>query len=555
MPTGMTAAPIEHPPEAPRRPRPPSRHVEGDGGQRPAFHAGSSMPALRRVGTPRMARRFGVLLMSAFVVTPMVLGFVPWRQAVHGDGSIIGYHPLDREFKVASPIYGRVMEYYVGEGDAVAPGDLIARVENIDTQYVETLEAQLELAEQQFEFAEQQVEAYRDVAKQAEAARGELVAAAEADVAGAEQKLQEALGKRLEAGFDLDGYRWKYEQAEKLVSGGLDSGQSLIAAEQVFRTAEQKAEQAGAAIEAARASKRAYEAKVRSTEAKALADIQKAMTEVQNAQVKVREYGNKLQELGVKIRQQEQGSTIRAPRAGRVLRLLTNVGPGAQVKDGDPLAILIPETQRLAAEVYLPGRDIPLVHPGAPVRLQFEGWPAVQFVGWPSVAVGTFPGKVALVDASDTKPGKFRILVVPDLDGPEIEYRGARSPFAEGAAIRGAESGAKARVREVRPGDDQSGTLVIEMIAGEFLPDEPIRGESGGLARVRNPWPSQRFLRQGARANGWVLLRKVPLGFEIWRRINGFPPVLDEQGPDGESGYASAGDEKQEKPPKLKRPK
>jgi len=38
------------------------------------------------------------------------------------------------------------------------------------------------------------------------------------------------------------------------------------------------------------------------------------------------------------------------------------------------------------------------------------------------------------------------------------------------------------------------------------------------------PWPSAPYLRQGVRANGWVLLDQVPLGFELWRQFNGFPP-------------------------------
>lgn len=58
--------------------------------------------------------------------------------------------------------------------------------------------------------------------------------------------------------------------------------------------------------------------------------------------------------------------------------------------------------------------------------------------------------------------------------------------------------------------------------------------DGGGNFRVvvtpdRNdePWPSTRFLRQGVRANGWVLLNRVSVGFELWRQLNGFPPVLD----------------------------
>ncbi|MBX9602161.1 MAG: HlyD family secretion protein [Bryobacteraceae bacterium] len=51
------------------------------------------------------------------------------------------------------------------------------------------------------------------------------------------------------------------------------------------------------------------------------------------------------------------------------------------------------------------------------------------------------------------------------------------------------------------------------------------------------PWPSKMYLRQGVRANGWVLLRVVPLGFELWRQFNGFPPTIaqDEPGATGVS--------------------
>lgn len=38
------------------------------------------------------------------------------------------------------------------------------------------------------------------------------------------------------------------------------------------------------------------------------------------------------------------------------------------------------------------------------------------------------------------------------------------------------------------------------------------------------PWPDVRYLRFGARANGWVLLETVPLGYELWRKMNAFPP-------------------------------
>lgn len=44
-------------------------------------------------------------------------------------------------------------------------------------------------------------------------------------------------------------------------------------------------------------------------------------------------------------------------------------------------------------------------------------------------------------------------------------------------------------------------------------------------------WPDARYLRQGVRANGWVLLNRVTLGFELWRQLNGFPPVVAKEPP------------------------
>ena len=50
-------------------------------------------------------------------------------------------------------------------------------------------------------------------------------------------------------------------------------------------------------------------------------------------------------------------------------------------------------------------------------------------------------------------------------------------------------------------------------------------------------WPDDRYLRQGVRANGWVLLKQVPLGYEIWRQLNGFPPTVADEAPgQGKSG-------------------
>jgi membrane fusion protein, adhesin transport system len=53
-------------------------------------------------------------------------------------------------------------------------------------------------------------------------------------------------------------------------------------------------------------------------------------------------------------------------------------------------------------------------------------------------------------------------------------------------------------------------------------------------------WPEERFLRQGVRANGWVLLNEVALGYELWRQLNGFPPVYGDDKDAEEAGGKEA---------------
>lgn len=172
---------------------------------------------------------------------------------------------------------------------------------------------------------------------------------------------------------------------------------------------------------------------------------------------------------------QNQRQLVTAPRDGRVFSV--SVTDGTYLKEGDLICVIIPETESRFVEVWVDGNDMPLIHPrkedengitkGSSVRLTFEGWPAIQVVGWPSVSTGTFGGEVMFVDATDNGKGQFRVLVGPD---PDVIDRG----------------------------------------------DGP----------VEVSWPSgQRWLRQGVQARAWIMLDQVPLWFELWRQINGFPAI------------------------------
>jgi hypothetical protein len=44
-------------------------------------------------------------------------------------------------------------------------------------------------------------------------------------------------------------------------------------------------------------------------------------------------------------------------------------------------------------------------------------------------------------------------------------------------------------------------------------------------------WPEQSHVRQGTKVMGWVILNRVPLWYELWRRFNLFPPDYQEGPP------------------------
>ncbi|MFN5309637.1 MAG: HlyD family efflux transporter periplasmic adaptor subunit, partial [Candidatus Kapaibacterium sp.] len=106
---------------------------------------------------------------------------------------------------------------------------------------------------------------------------------------------------------------------------------------------------------------------------------------------------------------------VRSPVNGKVVRLLT-LGSGETLKQGQEIAIIVPDANSLAVELMISGNDAPLLSVGRKVRLQFDGFPGFQISGWPSVSVGTFGGIISVIDAVDDEKssGKFRVVVRPD---------------------------------------------------------------------------------------------------------------------------------------------
>jgi multidrug resistance efflux pump len=423
-----------------------------------------TFPALHLVRTTRLIRILGKLTFALLVLSVLAMFFAPWQQTSKGYGVVVAADPQFRTQDVDSQYDGIIKYVKAGlrEGATVDEGELLFELEPVAAREQEQLAAQIEQTRSarlasinSLEFAKQNVQLQK-------LSGNTLVEAARSDVEAARNKWKQSEQEVLSLEAEYKQKAYLQEQAEVLFPKGLTSEQDLMDKRNGLTAAFAKLEKARRAVDE---SFQLLDAKESELEAKRNdLDIKnrESQTKEQQESAKLTEIENKLTDLQIKVSLLDR-LKVTAPRHGIVHKLHGREGSNS-VKKGDLLFSIVPSTDDLAVELTVPGRDMPLVHLGDKVRLQFQGWPAVQFVGWPSAAVGTFGGRVIALSPTDDMKGNFSILVGPD-------------------------------------------------------PEEP-------------QWPDDRYLRQGVRANGWVLLKQVSLGYEIWRQLNGFPPVISDQEPD-----------------------
>ena len=399
----------------------------------------------------RRVRFLSKSLSFLFVLCFVAVAFLPWRQFIQGSGRVIAYNPLERTTVIEAPLAGRVQTSHVMEGQYVRQGDLLFELADNDPNLLVNLQQQLQLARQRRDAAKERLEALNGQVSELERAMplGIEAARARLDVARVSATTASQQFQRIESLF---------------------KDQRGLASQRDFELSQLDRDRTTADL--ARS-----EVELRRTEVDLRASLNSAMASRDSAKADFASADQAAISLEIQVNQ-TQNQKVLAPRDGYIMRL--QVTEGTFLRAGSPLCTLIPQTSEPRVELYVSGNDMPLIQArvsdergnvisyGSPVRLQFEGWPALQLIGWPSLAVGTFGGEVILVDPTDNGQGKFRILVGPR---PDVVTR-------DGKAV------------EIRD------------------------------------WPENQWLRQGIRANGWVLLQEVPLWFEIWRQQNGFPPAL-----------------------------
>ncbi|PJJ60091.1 HlyD family secretion protein [Hymenobacter chitinivorans] len=414
---------------------------------------------------PKGARLLGRVLTAVGLIFVILL-FLPWRQTIEGTGSLTTLSPQDRPQTVQNAIAGRIEHWAVREGQLVQKGDTLLTISEIKDEYFdpnlpERLREQLAAKQgnvaanaAKIQATDQQIEALRlTLNVQLDAARNRVTQARNtvridsADLVAVRNSFQVAQSRlaRYEEGYknglfsltDIETRRLKLQEDQAKVTAQRNK---LLNAQQSL---------ANARIELSN-----LRAKYEQDLAKTLSDRSSAVSSRSSSEGEVAALRNKISNVEVR-----RGLyVVRAPQTGYVVRTL-KAGIGETIKEGESIATLQPDAPVLAVEMYVRAMDVPLIQRGRPVRLQFDGWPAIQFSGWPSAAVGTFGGTVTVIDVVSTTNGKYRLLVRP------------------------------ARHNEQDP-----------------------------------TWPAQ--LRLGSGVYGWVILDSVPVWYEIWRQLNGFPPSL-----------------------------
>lgn len=457
------------------------------------------LPALRLARSSRLAHWVGRSLMVLLVVGLWFVIVAPWQQNVSGKGSVIAFAPLDRQQTVEAPIKGRIVAWGEGlrENSHVKKGQMIAEIQDVDANYLMRLKDQLnqsnekvtaalnelKATEKQRSSAEEVVSSYERQVDQMMAARDATVEAADLFVKAAMSKYESELQKVVETEAILAQDEADFNRQNTLFEQKIVSEQKLQQADQKYRSAKAK-------VEAAKKNAEAAASEIKGKEKERDAKREEAQTKVDQIKAYEEKARQDISKVDGDIEKARKGylesENDLTDKKIKVAQQETQVVVAP--RDGFILRLLANEGTEMVKE----GEPLCIIVPDTAdraVQLWVKGVDAplvttgshvrLQFEGWPAVQFAGWPS-VAV--------GTFgaNVVSVDSTDNGKGEFR-----------------------------------VVV-------LPDKDDA-----------PWPNEQYLRQGVRANGFILLQQVPLWYELWRKMNGFPPTVAMPDSEGNSGGKS----------------
>lgn len=413
----------------------------------------------------RFSARLPFFLVLLFILTVM---FVPWTQTVTVTGQISAYTPYERPQEIEAQITGRLKKWHVFEGDQVKQGDLILELDDTDPNFMSP--DLLTFLEQRKQALEKTKMAALARVAQLDKRIGEMRNLLNAAVPSAEARVTEAESKVREA-------RQRVEAAK-------------IAA----MTANLNLERHKQLAKRGLVSEREVELAIQ-TDIAGRADLEGAQANLQAAEQAMKSLGFGRDQVSAEMLQR-----LLDAEAARD----TSVLEAARVEDqlADVLLRLSnAEQRRHAGKITAP-------------------------------ADGTVV-KMAKVGVGETvRQGDTLILIAPTSFDRAVEMTadGLDAPLLNvGRKVKLLFYGIPAIPLPAWP----------ELMAGTYdgvikVVDQVDDGRGNYRFWVvpdpdDRPWPDQLHIRQGTKVMGWVILNRVPLWYELWRRFNLFPPDYEER--------------------------
>jgi multidrug efflux pump subunit AcrA (membrane-fusion protein) len=415
------------------------------------------------VNVPRRLHRWAWFAFTIFIIFSAFLLFVPWTQTVTVQGKLSAYSAVERPQEVHAHINGSLKRWFVHEGDFVKKGDLLLQLGDVNPKFMapdllkrldesrEALKQKRQAALEHVGILDKRIEEMTSLAETA-------MSTAVARVSEAKNKALSTEQKKASAKIAKETALLNLERSKILEAEGLISKRELELAIQTATQTDANLKGAEAELsetQEARAALGHKRNKIDAELVQKLLDLKSKRAAVIGKAAKVSKELADLALTRSNALQRKIASKIIAPVDGTVVRL-TTIGLGEIVHPADLLFTIVPKVSSPAIEMWANAIDAPLLKPGRPVRILFQGVPAIPLAAWPELMAGTYDGRVQVVDQSASANGQFRFWVAPETD--------------------------------------------------------------------RKKWPPQLHVRQGTQVMGWVILNRVPLWYEMWRRFNLFPP-------------------------------
>ena len=391
----------------------------------------------------------------------VVILFVPWTQNIRADGKVTALRPQDRPQELNALIPGRIAKWYVKEGDRVSKGDTLLRLEEVKTEYLDpNLTTNTRL----------QVEAKQNAA------------AAYQDKAEASEKQVEALSKSQQ--LKLSSLNNKIQQQQLKIKS---AEAEIVASQNALNAYSRQIDAAQTMLDSGVISLKEFEkrrvnyqdgiAKVTSNENK----LDQLKQELLNLEIEknatVQEYAEKI----AKTRGEQYSSISSLRTTGAEVAKLQN-SLANYVRRKDFLYLLAPQDGQITKAMKAGIGEV--------VK---EGEMLVEIV--PSVKEKAIELYIKPMDIPLISIGQ-RVQFI--FDGfPAVVFSGWPSNSY------GTFSGNVAAIESATNAEGKFRVLVV--------PDHSYK-----------PWPD--MLQIGGGARGIALLKDVPIYYELWRNINGFPP-------------------------------